>query len=170
MLEILFALYEKYLLLSGRVGVYFHPGAVKSRQSASCWRQPILNPIFPLFILPPRSIHINGELWTSLIELHFQYSKAELLPGQIFTNDSSYSRYLCKGNGSNQTELAIITGDINVKLFTQPRSFWEREYCFRHVGPQRHHKSTTKAPQRHHKGTTQPRKSIDASDSGKSTY
>ena len=58
LLEILFALYEKYLLLSGRVGVYFHPGAVKSRQSASCWRQPILNPIFPLFILTPRSIHL----------------------------------------------------------------------------------------------------------------
>ena len=58
LLEILFALYEKYLLLSGRVGVYFHPGAVKSRQSASCWRQPILNPILPHFILPPRSMHL----------------------------------------------------------------------------------------------------------------
>ena len=107
-----------------------------------------------LFYLQDLCICINAELWTSLIELHFQYSKAELLPGQIFTNDSSYSRYLCKGNGSNQTELAIITGDINVKLFTQPRSFWEREYCFRHVGPQRHHKGTTKGPQRDHKGTT----------------
>ena len=95
--EIFFTLYEKYLLLSGRAWVYFHPGAVKSRQSASCWRQPILNPIlcpFPKIILPPRYlfIYINelGELWTWLNELHFQYSKAELCRGQIFTNDSRY--------------------------------------------------------------------------------
>ena len=127
MCEIVFTLYEKYLLLSGRVWVYFHPGAVKSRQSASCWRQPILNPIlfpFPKIILPPRYlfIYINWTWWVvDLVKwIAFPIFQSRTVP---WPNIYKWFQILCKRNESNQSELPIIASDINVKFFTQPFSF-----------------------------------------------
>ena len=127
--EILF--YEKYLLLSVRVGVYFHPGAVKSRQSASCSRQPILNPILSPFqkitFSPARFIHVYH--WARTVRGLFEliafpmFKSRTVLPDKYLQTRFELFQILCKGNGSNQSELAIINSVINAKLFTPPRSF-----------------------------------------------
>ena len=105
--EIPFALYEKYLLLSGRAGVYFHRGAVKSRQSASCWRQPILNATLLEKVF--QIIWMNGVgvfKWTwSPNELHFQYSSGRTVPEANIYKGFQIFQVLCKGNiGNNQSE------------------------------------------------------------------
>ena len=97
--EIPFALYEKYLLLSGRAGVYFHRGAVKSRQSASCWRQPILNAtllekVFQIIWMNGVGVCLNGlEAQMNCIS---NIPAAELCRKQIFTKASRYSRCCAK--------------------------------------------------------------------------